>query len=136
MLNMKPAIINADQRHELIVVVLDKQNVPISDLEFGSVCYFKRFVADRAAEHSDGVRRACLPFHIIFDLERDVSFDMALRAFTRPNRLGVGHCSLKNEFSLLNQLLKSRGNHRRGRNTAKRNTDQDKWEKMFDFHVK
>ena len=104
---------DADERNELFVVVLDKKNLAIANFEFGSICHFHRLIANGTAKHPNRVGRIGLTFHILVNLEGNVSFDVTLSALAFPNRSGVGHRSLKNEFRLLNELLKSRCNHRR-----------------------
>src|SRR5690348_11512435 len=132
---MKAAITNPDKRNELVVVVLDKKNIAISDFEFRRIANFKSLVANRAAEHLDGVGGAGLALYVVFNLEGHVSFDVALRALSRPNGLGICHCSLKNELCLSNELLKSWRDHGRCRRAAQRNADQGEWKEMFGFHV-
>src|SRR5947209_14845398 len=132
---MKPTVTDSDQGNELIVVVLDEQDLPIADLEFRRVGHFQCLISDGAAEQADRVRRTGLAFDAVVDVEGNVSLNMALTALAFPDRTRIGNRALKNQFGLLNKLLKGWRNHRCCRNASKRQTGDEEREKIFYFHV-
>ena len=111
---MKPAVTDSNQRNELFVVVFDEKNFTVTHFEFWRVGDFHCLIAHRAAEHADRVRAAGVAFDVILDLKCDVSVDVALCAFTFPDRARVRDRSLENEFGLPNQLLECRRDDARG----------------------
>ena len=85
MLDVKAAVTDSDKGNELIIVVLDKKNVLIADLEFGGVSNDERILAHCPAKHSHGVGRTGIIFQTFCNLKCDVGLDMPLGTLPFPN---------------------------------------------------
>ena len=104
---MEATVTDSDKGNKLIKVMFDKENLAIPNIEFWSIGHQHCFVAHSAAKHPNCVGRTGIAFDAVCDLERYVSVNVALRTLAFPNRFHVRNRSLKNQFRLLNQLLKS-----------------------------
>lgn len=133
-LNVETTVTDSDERNELIKVVLDEKNFVIADSELWSVGHQHGFIADRAAKHLNRIRRAGITFNVVRNLKGYVGLNVALAALAFPNRTHISDGSLENEFRLFNELIKSRRNDGRRCHAHKRDADQQKREKLFDFH--
>src|SRR5205085_2598307 len=134
-LKMEPPVSNSDQRHELFEIMFDEKNISVTHRKLRRVAHQHRFISDGTPEHSNRVGRTRLTFDAICDLECDIRLNVTVGALAFPNRFSVRDRALKNELSLLNQLLEGRRNHRgrvRGRESEGSEND---WEKILNFHV-
>ena len=128
------AVIDTNKRDELFVVVLDEENVAFPDFEFRRVSHFHCFVAHGPAEQSNCVGSANLPFYVVFDLKGHVAIDVALSAFTFPDRTHVSDRALKDQFSLANQLLKCWRDYGRSINASESEGEYSEDKNVFCFH--
>src|SRR5204862_4023203 len=85
-LNVETPMHDADQRNELGTVMFDEKNVAIAYLKSRGIRYFNRVAVDGAAKHTKRAFGAGRAFDRIFDLESDISHDVAVGPLPGPFR--------------------------------------------------
>src|ERR1700733_6167793 len=95
---MESAVHDPNQRHELVAVVLDEENIVITGFEFRSIGYLLGFTVDGSSEHPDGITPTGSALDCILDIESHVSNNHALGPNAEPLRMGARDRSLKNQL--------------------------------------
>ena len=105
---------DSNEWNELRAVIFDKENIAITNFEFGSIGHLHCLGANRPTQEVQSDFGTGIALDSVVYLKCDVASDMALSSFSGPFRAHICNRSLEDHLCAAHEIIERWRNHSSG----------------------